>query len=82
MAKFSDLEIGTTVIINDDALGGRIEAQVVEINQKPNKTNKKFGKLVGLKLSRHCAVGHECDGVVDKGYGWWARPDELTVVES
>lgn len=80
MAKISELKVGKRVLLHEDALGGRIEADVVEVNKTNLKS--KTGKQIGLKLSRHCAVGHECDGKVEQGYGWWAVPEQLTVIES
>jgi len=39
------------------------------------------GKRVALEGSTKMTSGHECDGLVEPGRGWWAHPDNIISTE-
>lgn len=75
MAKLEELSVGCKVIVGvDGPYGQTVEGEVVAINDDSE------GKFIGVKLNQHIPAAHECDGLCDKGYGWWSRPENLSVI--
>lgn len=43
--------------------------------------NKRVGKPVGVEVDKFHPSLHECDGACANGYGIWATPEELHVLD-
>jgi hypothetical protein len=76
MAKLEELSVGIRVKVYDAPDCPR-EAQVVAVNDEEETP----GKFIGVQFDQHVPVAHECDGLCEKGYGWWTRPENVSVIE-
>jgi hypothetical protein len=75
MAKLEELSVGTRVKVYDAPDCPR-EAQVIAVNDEAVSP----GKCIGVKFDQHIPVAHECDGLCEKSYGWWTRPENVAVI--
>lgn len=41
----------------------------------PNRT----GYPVGIKLDSYHPKAHSCEGLCEKGFGWWAVPEQIAL---
>lgn len=75
MAKLEELSVGIRVKVYDapDCPRG---AQVIAVNDAEVSP----GKFIGVQFDQHVPVAHECDGFCGKGYGWWTRPENISVI--
>lgn len=70
------LKVGSHVMIYD-APDGKREGVVLVLNDEAENP----GKVVGVQFDDFHPVAHECDGLCEKGFGWWTRPENLAVIE-
>lgn len=71
MAKLNEIKVGMRVRVYDAPDRPR-DGEIIAITDQP-------GKIVGVKFDSHHPRAHECDGLCEKGYGWWTRPENLAV---
>ncbi len=76
MADIAELSIGTHVFVMDAPYGLTMEGEVIAMQDEAEHP----GKLIGVKLNQHAPIAHTCDGICDDGYGWWTRPEKVTVI--
>lgn len=72
MANLSELSIGTKVRVYDAPDMPR-DGVICKLQDKP-------GKKVGVSLSQHHPLAHECDGACPKGHGWWTTAKKVAVI--
>lgn len=76
MARLDELSVGIRVKVYDAPDCPR-EAEVIAVNEEAENP----GKFIGVQFDQHVPVAHECDGLCEKGYGWWTRPENVSVIE-
>ncbi len=69
------LKIGATVMVYN-APDGKREGTVLVVNDEEENP----GKLIGVQFTDFHPVGHTCDGLCEKGFGWWTRPEYVAVL--
>lgn len=66
------VKIGSRVVFTADDKPSGLEGTVVALDVAPGKQIAvEFDELVG---------GHNCDGIAQKGHGWWCVDDELKLI--
>lgn len=77
MATFDELSIGTRVrMYQRNYTDGNPTGTVIVLQDEESNP----GKIVGLKLDNHHPKGCSCDGACDKGFGWWSRPENVSIL--
>lgn len=70
------LKVGSAAMVYN-APDGKRPGVVVAVNAETDAP----GKLVGVRLDDRHPVAHECDGLCEKGHGWWTRPELVAVLD-
>lgn len=74
MAKLNEIKVGMKVKVYDAPDKPR-DGEIIAIQDKATHP----GKIVGVKFAAHHPKAHECDGLCEKGYGWWTKPENIAV---
>jgi hypothetical protein len=75
MAALDELTLGTRVKVYDAPDCPR-EAEVIAMQDEAEHP----GKVLGVRFDAHIPVAHACDGLCEKGHGWWTRPENVSVL--